>query len=74
MDWSSPDQVSAHVSKTTMAGMQKLWRAHAAAMDVQGRAFAQTVFTLHSQALKVPWRQSPSCSCTARWRCCGAGE
>ncbi len=53
IDWSSPDQVASHVSKTTLAGMQKLWRSHAAAMDVQGRAFAQTVFSLHSQALKV---------------------
>jgi hypothetical protein len=29
VDWTSPDQVAAHVSKSTLAGMQQLWRAHA---------------------------------------------
>lgn len=52
-DWSVPEQVASHVSKSTMASMQQLWRAHAAAMDIKGREFAETMYTTHAEALKV---------------------
>ena len=47
------DQVSAHVSRTALAGMQALWRQHAGGMDAQGKAFAQRVYAMHSEAIKV---------------------
>uniref|UniRef100_A0A7R9Z897 Uncharacterized protein n=1 Tax=Chlamydomonas euryale TaxID=1486919 RepID=A0A7R9Z897_9CHLO len=52
IDWSSVEEVSAHVSRTTLAGMQQLWRQHAASMDAQGKAFAQTVYSMHSDAVR----------------------
>ncbi|KAG1660078.1 hypothetical protein FOA52_006424 [Chlamydomonas sp. UWO 241] len=52
IDWSSVEEVSAHVSRTTLAGMQALWKAHAAAMDAQGKAFASTVYGLHTTTIK----------------------
>ena len=53
VDWSSMDQVSAHVSRAALAGMQALWRQHAGGMDAQGKAFAQRVYAMHSEAIKV---------------------
>ena len=53
IDWSSVEEVSSHVSRATLAGMQQLWRQHAGGMDAQGKAFAQRVYSMHSQAIKV---------------------
>ncbi|KAJ9530431.1 hypothetical protein QJQ45_000807 [Haematococcus lacustris] len=52
VDWTSADTVAAHVSKTTLAGMQQLWRTHAAQMDSRGREFAERVYSLHSHAIQ----------------------
>lgn len=52
VDWSSVDQVANLVSKTTLAGLQQLWRQHATTMDEAGRSFAQQMYTTHSQAVK----------------------
>ena len=35
IDWSSVEEVSSHVSRATLAGMQQLWRQHAGSMDAQ---------------------------------------
>jgi hypothetical protein len=53
IDWSSIEEVASHVSKVTLTGMQHLWKQHATSMDTQGKAFAQRVYSLHSQAMKV---------------------
>lgn len=53
VDWSSVEQVAGHVSRTTLAGMQQLWRNHSAAMDGKGRQFAETVYAMHAQAIRV---------------------
>ncbi|PNW86974.1 hypothetical protein CHLRE_02g103700v5 [Chlamydomonas reinhardtii] len=52
VDWSSVDQVSQLVSRTTMGAMQQLWRQHAAGMDELGRAFAERMYDSHSKAVK----------------------
>lgn len=53
IDWSSVEEVASHVSRTTLVGMQQLWKQHAGSMDAQGKAFAQQVYSLHSQTMKV---------------------
>ena len=53
VDWSSVDQVANLVSKTTLAGLQQLWRQHATTMDETGRSFAEQMYTTHSQVVKV---------------------
>eukprot|EP00955_Chlamydomonas_euryale_P043223 352534-Chlamydomonas_euryale.AAC.4 len=55
IDWSSVEEVSAHVSRTTLAGMQQLWRQHAASMDAQARAS----------------RSNAACALTTEGRGCG---
>jgi hypothetical protein len=52
-DWSSVEQVTALVSKTTLAGLQQQWKQHAASMDQFGRSFAESMFNYHSQVIKV---------------------
>ncbi|KAG2454600.1 hypothetical protein HYH02_000441 [Chlamydomonas schloesseri] len=52
VDWSSVDQVSQLVSRTTMGAMQQLWRQHAAGMDELGRAFAERMYDSHSKSVK----------------------
>jgi hypothetical protein len=47
------EEVSSHVSRATLAGMQQLWRQHASGMDAQGKAFAHQVYSLHAQIIKV---------------------
>ncbi len=39
--------------------MQQLWKQHAARMDAQGKAFAQSVYGMHSQSIKVPSHALP---------------
>lgn len=56
MDWASIDQVSALVSRTTLAGMQQLWRQHASSMDAHGRRFSDSMVSSHTQAVKVSLR------------------
>ncbi|GAX84963.1 hypothetical protein CEUSTIGMA_g12384.t1 [Chlamydomonas eustigma] len=52
IDWSSIEEVSSHVSRATLSGMQQLWKQHASAMDSEGKSFAQLIYSMHSQALK----------------------
>ncbi|GFR47913.1 hypothetical protein Agub_g9713 [Astrephomene gubernaculifera] len=52
VDWSSVDQVSQLVSRTTMAAMQQLWRQHASGMDELGREYAERMYESHSQAVR----------------------
>ena len=47
------EQVAGHVSRTTLSSMQQLWRSHSTAMDSRGKQFAETVYSLHAQAVKV---------------------
>ncbi|KAG2486579.1 hypothetical protein HYH03_014749 [Edaphochlamys debaryana] len=52
VDWSSVDQVSQLVSRTTMAAMHQLWQNHASGMDDLGREFAERMYDSHSQAVR----------------------
>ncbi len=56
VDWASVDQVATLVSKTTLAGLQALWRQHAAAMDEHGREFAEKLYESHSRVVRVSGR------------------
>lgn len=58
VDWASVDQVSALVSRTTLAGMQQLWRQHASSMDLYGRQFAEHMYASHTQVVKVGARRA----------------
>lgn len=60
-DWSSVEQVTALVSKTTLAGLQQQWKTHAVQMDQYGRTFAESMYNAHSQVIKVSAR---ACMCT----------
>jgi hypothetical protein len=53
IDWSSIEEVSSHVSRATLSGMQQLWKQHASAMDAEGKTFAQQIYSMHLQAIKV---------------------
>lgn len=57
VDWSSVEQVAGHVSRTTLTSMQQLWRTHSATMDSRGKQFAETVYSMHAQAIKVRERE-----------------
>ncbi len=59
------EQVAGHVSRTTLANMQQLWRSHSTAMDGKGKQFAETVYSLHAQSIKV-WSLS-SCVLQSSW-------
>lgn len=52
-DWSSVEQVTSLVSKTTLAGLQQQWKQHAGSMDQYGRSFAENMYNMHSQVIKV---------------------
>jgi hypothetical protein len=52
IDWSILEEVAAHVSRTSLAGMQQLWKTHASTMDVKGKVFASQVYGIHSQVIK----------------------
>ncbi|KXZ53289.1 hypothetical protein GPECTOR_7g1183 [Gonium pectorale] len=52
VDWSSVEQVSQLVSRTTLSAMQQLWRQHASGMDELGRVYARRMYDTHSQAVR----------------------
>eukprot|EP00201_Polytomella_parva_P021813 CAMPEP_0175042480 /NCGR_PEP_ID=MMETSP0052_2-20121109/2595_1 /TAXON_ID=51329 ORGANISM="Polytomella parva, Strain SAG 63-3" /NCGR_SAMPLE_ID=MMETSP0052_2 /ASSEMBLY_ACC=CAM_ASM_000194 /LENGTH=184 /DNA_ID=CAMNT_0016305313 /DNA_START=126 /DNA_END=677 /DNA_ORIENTATION=+ len=51
-DWSSVEQVSTLVCKTTLLDLQQLWRQHATTMDDYGKEYAENMYNLHAKVIK----------------------